>query len=98
MEANVEDGAQRQVLMMLKVAPSRPHRAGATDLESRLAAHGELFARDVPTNLCLAAARRQLGRAEESQRWLLRYIAETTVPVGADHRSWRRSVARLRDA
>ena len=35
----------------------------------RLAAHGDLFARDVPTNLCLAAARRQLGKAEESQRW-----------------------------
>lgn len=56
---------------------------GAVDLEARLAAHGELFARDVPTNLCLAAARRQLGRADESQRWLLRYITETTVPVGA---------------
>jgi len=55
----------------------------AIQLESRLAAHGELFARDLPTNLCLMAARRQLGRAEESQRWLLRYIAETTVPLGA---------------
>ena len=55
----------------------------ALDLEGRLAAHGDLFARDVPSNLCLAAARRQLGKAEESQRWLLRYIAETTVPVGA---------------
>jgi len=37
----------------------------------------------VPTNLCWAAARRQLGKAEESQRWLLRYITETTPPVGA---------------
>ena len=55
----------------------------ALDLESRLAAHGELFARDVPTNLCWAAARRQLGKAEESQRWLLRYITETAIPVGA---------------
>lgn len=56
---------------------------GAVELEGRLAAHGDLFARDVPTNLCLAAARRHLGRAEESQRWLLRYLTETTVPVGA---------------
>jgi photosystem II stability/assembly factor-like uncharacterized protein len=55
----------------------------AIALESRLAAHGDLFARDVPTNLCLAAARRQLGKAEESQKWLLRYITETTIPLGA---------------
>lgn len=55
----------------------------ALELEGRLAAHGDLFARDVPSNLCLASARRQLGKAEESQRWLLRYITETTAPVGA---------------
>ena len=56
---------------------------GAVELESRLAAHGDLFARDVPSNLCLASARRQLGKAEESQAWLLRYIADTTVATGA---------------
>jgi len=56
---------------------------GALDFESRLEAHGSLYARDLPTNLCLAAARRQLGRAEESQKWLLRYITETTVPLGS---------------
>lgn len=55
----------------------------ALDQETRLAAHGELFARDVPTNLCWAAARRQLGKAEESQRWLIKYITDTTPPVGA---------------
>jgi hypothetical protein len=55
----------------------------ALDYETRLAAHGELFARDVPTNLCWAAARRQLGKAEESQQWMLKYITETTPPVGA---------------
>ena len=37
----------------------------------------------MPTNLCLAAARRQLGRAGESQQWFLRYITETTPPVVA---------------
>jgi photosystem II stability/assembly factor-like uncharacterized protein len=54
----------------------------ALELESRLAAHGDLFARDVPSNLCLASARRQLGRAEESHRWLMRYLTETTAPLG----------------
>ena len=55
----------------------------ALKMEERLAAHGDLFARDVPTNLCLAAARRQIGRAEESQPWFTRYITETTVTAGA---------------
>jgi len=55
----------------------------AVQLEGRLAAHGDLFARDVPSNLCLAAARRQLGKVDDSQRWFLRYITETTAPVGA---------------
>jgi photosystem II stability/assembly factor-like uncharacterized protein/tetratricopeptide (TPR) repeat protein len=55
----------------------------ALGLEGRLAAHGDLFARDVPANLCLAAARRQLGKADDTQRWFVRYIAETTVPLGA---------------
>jgi photosystem II stability/assembly factor-like uncharacterized protein len=54
----------------------------AIDLETQLAAHGDLFARDVPANLCLAAARRNLGKPEESQRWLMRYITETTIPTG----------------
>lgn len=62
---------------------SRKWYEGAVDLETRLGAHGELFSRDVPTNLCLAAARRQLGRADESQRWLLRYITETTAPISS---------------
>jgi photosystem II stability/assembly factor-like uncharacterized protein len=66
-----------------RLVSARKWYESALDLETRLAAHGDLFARDVPTNLCLAAARRQLGKAEESQRWLLRYITETTVPVGA---------------
>ncbi|HKA06534.1 MAG TPA: hypothetical protein VKD71_04700 [Gemmataceae bacterium] len=65
------------------VVSARKWYEAALDMESRLAAHGDLFARDVPTNLCLASARRNLGRAEESQRWLLRYITETTVPLGA---------------
>lgn len=65
------------------VVSARKWYEGALELESRLAAHGDLFARDVPTNLCLAAARRHLGRAEESQRWLIRYITETTVPLGS---------------
>ena len=64
-------------------AAARKWYERALELESRLAAHGDLFARDVPANLCLAADRRHLGRAEESQRWLLRYIRETTVPLGA---------------
>ncbi len=55
----------------------------AVALESRFAAYGDLFAQDVPTNLCLAAARRQLGRAEDSRDWFLRYIGETAIPAGA---------------
>ncbi|WP_020472747.1 YCF48-related protein [Zavarzinella formosa] len=55
--------------------------AGALELEARLAAHGDIYARDVPLNLCWSSARRQLGKAEESQRWLMRYVTETTPPV-----------------
>lgn len=62
---------------------ARQWYADALKMEERLAAHGDLFARDVPTNLCLAAARRQIGRADESQKWFLRYIADTTVATGA---------------
>lgn len=70
---------------------------GALEMEASLAAHGDLFARDVPLNLCYAAARRQLGKGEEAQRWLMKYIAETMPPVsnanaarGAD--PWRENV------
>jgi hypothetical protein len=63
--------------------PARRWYEGALGLEKKLEIHGDLFSRDVPTNLCLMAARRQIGRAEESQRWLLRYIMETTVPLGS---------------
>jgi hypothetical protein len=55
----------------------------ALKTEERLAAHGDLFARDVATNLCLAAARRQIGRAEESAQWFTRYMTDTTVNAGA---------------
>ncbi len=75
----VVQASRREPLVGLVSA--RKWYEGALALENRLGAQGELFARDVPTNLCLAAARRQLGRAAESQRWFLRYITETTVPV-----------------
>jgi hypothetical protein len=52
-------------------------------MESRIAAHGDLFAKDVPMHLCFAAAKRQLGRGEEAQRWLMQYITETMPPVGS---------------
>jgi photosystem II stability/assembly factor-like uncharacterized protein len=54
----------------------------AVELEGRLSPHGDMFSRDVPSNLCLMAARRHLGKAEESHRWLLRYMTETAVPLG----------------
>jgi photosystem II stability/assembly factor-like uncharacterized protein len=80
-QTDVEQTTYRETLTGLVSA--RKWYESAIDLETKLFAHGDLYARDVPTNLCLAAARRQLGKAEESQRWLMRYIAETTVPVGA---------------
>ena len=80
-ESDIIQATHRETLTDLVSA--RKWYEGALDLEGRLAAHGDLFARDVPTNLCLAAARRQLGKAEESQRWFIRYITETTVPLGA---------------
>ncbi|MSR55408.1 MAG: hypothetical protein EXS09_19300 [Gemmataceae bacterium] len=80
-ETEVIQTTQRETLPAMVSA--RKWYEGALDLEGRLEAHGSLYARDLPTNLCLAAARRQLGRAEESQRWLLKYITETTVPLGS---------------
>jgi hypothetical protein len=69
---------------------------GALDMEARLAAHGDLFVRDVPLNLCFNAARRQLGRGDEAQRWLQRYITETTPPLGSNAAKgadpWRENV------
>ncbi len=65
------------------VVNARGWYAGSLDMETRLAAHGELFARDVPMNLCWASARRQLGKPEESQKWLMRYVTETAGPTTA---------------
>ena len=65
------------------MASARNWYQQALKMEERLAAHGDLFARDVPTNLCLAAARRQIGRAEESAPWFTRYVKDTTVTAGA---------------
>lgn len=78
-ETVIVESSHREILTGLVSA--RKWYESAIELEARLGAQGELFARDVPTNLCLAAARRQLGRAEESQRWFLRYITETTAPI-----------------
>jgi len=65
------------------VVNARGWYAGALEMEPRLAAHGELFARDVPMNLCWASARRQLGQADASQKWLTKYVTETAVPTSA---------------
>ena len=51
--------------------------------ERNLAAHGELFAQDVPMNLCFASARRQLGKIEESKSWFMNYINRTRIPSGS---------------
>ncbi|HEX3148135.1 MAG TPA: YCF48-related protein [Gemmataceae bacterium] len=79
-QTEIEQTTYRETLAGLVSA--RKWYEGALELENRLSAHGDLFARDVATNLCLASARRQLGKPEESQRWLMKYIAETTGPVG----------------
>jgi photosystem II stability/assembly factor-like uncharacterized protein len=76
---------------------ARKWYAGALEMESQLAAHGPLFVRDVPMNLCFAAARRQLGKADEAQKWIAHYLATTNTPLagstaakGAD--PWRECV------
>src|SRR5262245_39149743 len=79
-EVEVVQATHRQTLPGMVSA--RKWYDSALELEGRLAAHGDLFARDVPSNLCLSAARRQLGKAEESQRWFLRYVTETTSALG----------------
>jgi photosystem II stability/assembly factor-like uncharacterized protein len=63
------------------VVNARKWYESSLNYESKLVAHGDLFARDVPMNLCWAASRRQLGKVDETQRWLLRYVTETTVPT-----------------
>jgi photosystem II stability/assembly factor-like uncharacterized protein len=80
-ESDVIQATHREPLT--NFVSARKWYEGALEHGDRLAGFGELFARDVPTNLCLVAARRQLGKAEDSQRWLMRYIAETTAPGGA---------------
>lgn len=52
----------------------------ALQYEDSLIAHGNMFIRDVPMQLCLASARRQIGQAEKSGKWLMHYLAETTAP------------------
>ena len=65
------------------VVNARGWYSGALDMETRLAGFGEIYSRDVPLNLCYASARRQLGKPEESQRWLMKYVTDTTSPLNA---------------
>lgn len=62
---------------------ARQWYAGALDMEKRLAVAGDMYAQDVPLNLCWASSRRQLGKTEDTQRWFLKYINENTSPVTA---------------
>jgi photosystem II stability/assembly factor-like uncharacterized protein/tetratricopeptide (TPR) repeat protein len=77
----IQQTTHREVLTGLVSA--RKWYESSLAYEGKLAAHGDLFAQDVPMNLCWTAARRQLGKADESQRWLLRYLTETTLPTVA---------------
>ena len=55
---------------------------GSLELEKRLADYGAGFLSDPATQLCLASARRQLGKGDEADKWLQHYLADTAVPNG----------------
>lgn len=54
----------------------------ALALENSLLKYGAIFGNDPASQLCLAAAKRQLGLADANQKWLQKYLAETAVPTG----------------
>jgi photosystem II stability/assembly factor-like uncharacterized protein len=55
---------------------------GSLEIEPRLRAFGPLYANDPSLQLCLQAARRQLGDWETPKKWLGRYLSESAAPLG----------------
>ncbi len=55
---------------------------GSLEIEPRFRAFGALYANDPSLQLCLQAARRQLGDWETPKKWLTRYLSESATPLG----------------
>jgi hypothetical protein len=68
-------------------AASREWNKGSLLLSKRLAHHGAMYQFEPATQLCLQAARRQLGEGGEAQKWLT--TLTRSIPLGPIHEAAR---------
>ncbi len=69
----IEDRQRGQLTVYTGPAQTRQWYQGSLELESRLAAFGPLTAGDPSVQFCLQASRRNLGQAEEAQKWYAQF-------------------------
>lgn len=80
---------EQHVTTLSGAVDARSWYAGSLAVESRLNAYGAMFAMDPSVQLALCAARRQLGKFDESRAWLNAFVG--THPVAGD--PWREAAA-----
>jgi photosystem II stability/assembly factor-like uncharacterized protein len=87
--AGLDVQIEQKLTTLSGAVDARSWYAGSLAVESRLNAYGAMFAMDPSVQLALCAARRHLGKLDESRAWLSAFLG--THPVAGD--PWREVAA-----